>query len=60
MFTPTGYVSPAAQLRKKTKVDEIRERYRDNMKELDKVTGGMLGLTNSNSLFSEILNTNSR
>ena len=60
VFTPTGYVSPAASLRKKTKVDELRERYRENMKEFDRVTAGMLGLTQSNSLFSEIMNTNSR
>ena len=54
----SGYISPAASLRKKTAVDELREKYRENMKELDKVTGGVLGLTNTNSIFSEILNTN--
>ena len=59
VFTPTGYISPAASLRKKTKVEELRDMYRDNMKEFDRITGGMLGLTHSNSLFSEILNTNS-
>ena len=39
-------------------MDELRERYKENMRELDKVTGGVLGLTNTNSIFSEILNTN--
>ena len=58
VFTPTGYVSPAASLKKKTKVDLIREKYKENVKEFDKVTGGILQLSNSNSLFNEIFNTN--
>ena len=55
-FTPTGYMSPAASLRKKTKMDLVKERYRDNFRDLKKVTGGIIRLSVSNNVFTDIFN----
>ena len=55
-FTPTGYVSPAASLRKKTKMDVMRERTRDNIRDLEKVTGGIIRMSRSNNVFTDIFN----
>ena len=49
-------MSPAACLRKKSRVQVVRERCRENVRELDKVAGGLLQLSHSNTLFSEIFN----
>ena len=56
VFTPTGYVSPAASLRKKTKMDLVRERTRDNIWDLEKVTGGIIRMSRSNNVFTDIFN----
>ena len=56
VFTPTGYVSPVASLRKKTKMDVVRERTRDNIRDLEKVTGGIIRMSRSNNVFTDIFN----
>ena len=55
-FTPTGYVSPAASLKKKTKMDVVRERCRDNVRDLERVTGGIVRMSRSNNVFTDIFN----
>ena len=36
----------------------FRDRYKENVKELDKITSGLIHLSHSNNLFNEIFNTN--
>ena len=40
----------------KTRVQVVRERCRENVRKLEKVAGGLLQLSHSNTLFSEIFN----